>query len=215
MEWMRLAERLQYGIHARRRVGDGEVDLAGGLVALVVGHHFRQRPVLFAERGQDVQRGQHPGVGAPEVAEVVVRRVLATENRPGLGHQPLDVGVADAGAHRRAAPLDDQFRHRPRGDQVVDHRAPISLSSSRAATSAVTADGRDGCALFVDDETPVGVAVEGQSDVGAGLDDVGLQVDEVGRVQRVGLVVGEGAVEFEEQRQQRDCRYRPKHAGVV
>ena len=58
--------------------------------------------------------------------------------------------------------------------------------------------------LFVDEETPVGVTVEGQSDIGFGLDDVGLQVDEVGSVQRVGFVVGEGAVEFEVQRPQRD-----------
>jgi len=58
--------------------------------------------------------------------------------------------------------------------------------------------------LFVDDETPIGVAVEGQSDIGSGLDDVGLQVDEVGSVQRIGLVVGESAIEFEVQRPQRD-----------
>ena len=58
--------------------------------------------------------------------------------------------------------------------------------------------------LFIDDETPVGVAVEGQSDIGACLDDIGLQIEEVGRVERVGLVIGEGAVEFEVQRPQRD-----------
>ena len=91
--------------------------------------------------------------------------------------------------------------------------APISLLSSRAATRAVTADGDTGSPRLVDDETPVGVAVEGQPDVGAGRDHVRLQVDEVRRVQRVGLVVGEGAVEFEVQRQHRDRRDRAEHRG--
>ena len=74
---------------------------------------------------------------------------------------------------------------------------------------------RDRQAALVDDEAPVGVAVEGQTDIGAGVQDVGLQVDEVGRVQRVGLVVGERAVEFEEQRQQRERSIAPSTAGVV
>ena len=68
--------------------------------------------VLLAERGQDVQRGQHPGVGAEEVAEVVVRRVLAAEDRAGLRHRRLDEGVAHAGAHRDAAGLGDDLRAR-------------------------------------------------------------------------------------------------------
>ncbi len=55
----------------------------------------------------------------------------------------------------------------------------------------------DRLAALVDHEDPVGVAVEGQPDVGTVLDDGGLQVHQVGRVQRVGLVVGEGAVELE------------------
>ena len=112
MEWMRVPNDFSTASTHASRVGDGEVDLAGGFVALVVGHQLRQRPLLLAERGQHVQRGQHPGVGTPEVAEVVVRRVLATEDRAGVGHQRLDVGVADARTHRRATPLGDQFRHR-------------------------------------------------------------------------------------------------------
>ena len=75
------AEGLQHRVDARRGVGHGEVDLAGLLVPLVVGHHLRQRPVLLAERGEHVQRGEHAGVGTPEVAEVVVRRVFAAEDR--------------------------------------------------------------------------------------------------------------------------------------
>ena len=55
---------------------------------------------------------------------------------------------------------------------------------------------------FVDYDTPVGVAVKGQTDVGAGRHHVVLQVDQVLRIQRIGLVIGERAVEFEIQRQQ-------------
>ena len=95
MEWIRLPNDFSTASTQDARVGDGEVDLAGRLVALVVGGQFRQRALLLAERGQHVQRGQHSGVGAPEVAEVVVRRVLAAEDRAGLGHQRLDVGVPD------------------------------------------------------------------------------------------------------------------------
>ena len=80
--------------------------------------------------------------------------------------------------------------------------APISRDSSRPATSAVTADGETGLPLLVDDEAAVGVAVEGQPDVGSGVQHELLQVDQVGRFQRVGLVIGEGAVELEVQRQQ-------------
>ena len=65
-------------------------------------------------------------------------------------------------------------------------------------------------AEFVDDEAPVGVTVERQPDVGTGIHDVALQVDEVGGVQRVGLVVGERPVELEEQREQRDWRQHPE-----
>ena len=44
--------------------------------------------------------------------------------------------------------------------------APGCLASSRAATRPVSADGRHGLAALVDDEAPVGVAVEGQPDIG-------------------------------------------------
>ena len=77
---------------------------------------------------------------------------------------------------------------------------PWPLASSRTATSAVIADGLTGSPRSSTTKHAVGVAVEGQPDVGAVLADGGLQVDQVGRVQRVGLVVGEGAVELEVQR---------------
>jgi len=58
-----------------------------------------------------MQGREHPGVGPPEVAEVVVRRVLAPENRTGTSHLGLDEGMADPGAHRHAAVLADDLGH--------------------------------------------------------------------------------------------------------
>ena len=49
--------------------------------------------------------------------------------------------------------------------------APGCLASSRAATSAVIALRRDRLAALVDHEAAVGVAVEGEPEVGAVLDD--------------------------------------------
>ena len=59
-------------------------------------------PGCSPERGQHVHRGEHAGVGEPEVAEVVVRRVLAAEHRVGAGHLGLDERVPDPGADRHA-----------------------------------------------------------------------------------------------------------------
>ena len=87
-------------------VGDLGVDLAAEHVAVELGEQLGQRPVGLGQRGQGVQRGEHAGVGAPEVAEVEVAAVLAAEDGVGLGHRRLDVGVADPGADRRAAELE-------------------------------------------------------------------------------------------------------------
>ena len=54
--------------------------------------------------------------------------------------------------------------------------------------------------LFIYDETPIGVAVESQPHIGTRLNHVRLEVDEVRGVQRVGLMVREGAVELKVQR---------------
>jgi hypothetical protein len=67
-----------------------------------------------------VQCGQHAGVRSPEVAEVIVRRVLAAEDGPGLRHLRLDEGVADPGSQRDTAVLTDDLWYGPGGDQIVD-----------------------------------------------------------------------------------------------
>ena len=72
--------------------------------------------------------------------------------------------------------------------------------------------GRHRLAALVDDEAAVGVTVEGQPDVGAGAPHLRLQVDQVGRIQRVRLVVREAAVELEVQLLDAD-RQAVEHGG--
>ena len=55
---------------------------------------------------------------------------------------------------------------------------------------------RDAGARLVDHEDPIGISVERQADVEATSDDAGPDVALVGRLQRVGRVVGERAVEL-------------------
>ena len=87
----------------------------------------------------------------------------------------------------------------------MEHRDVVFAAAAHACDLAQGDDGRDrrgvhGAAQLVDDEAAIGVAVEGEAEVGAVLDDRLLQVDEVGRLERVRLVVGEGAVELEVER---------------
>src|SRR6478752_3523306 len=186
-------------------VGHRRVDLAGCDVALVLATEVGQRAVLLAEGGEDVHGGEHAGVGVPEVAEVVVSRVLAAEDGSGAGHLGLDERVADAGAHRRRVVLDDDLAHRGARDDVVDD-GHLGVAALAGAEDLADRDepgdgaGRDGLAVGVDDEAAVGVTVEGEADVGTVLTHGGLEVDEVGGVEGVGLVVREGAVELEVER---------------
>ena len=141
--------------------------------------------------------------------------MLAAEDRSGRGHLGLDEGVADPGAHGGAAVLGDDLRDRAGGDQVVDDRRAGVAGEFAGGDQRGERAGRDGLAALVDDEAAVGVAVEGQPDVRADLADRACRSTQVGRVDRVGLVVGEGAVELEVQRDDRRAAGRPKTAGTV
>ena len=133
--------------------------------------------------------------------------VLAAEHGVVAGHLALDERVADAGAHRAGAGLGDDLGHLGRADDVVDDGdvAGIRAVGDRSGDLAAGDERGDRAgahrfSALVDDEAAVGVAVEGQPEVGAVLADGGLEVDEVLRVERVGLVVGEVAVELEVER---------------
>src|SRR6185312_8123631 len=68
--------------------------------------------------------------------------------------------------------------------------------------------GIDGITLLVDGEAAIGIAVEGEPEVGAVFDDSVLQVNQVGWFERVRLVVGEAPVEFEIERNDLDRKLR-------
>ena len=104
----------------------------------------------------------------------------------------------DAGPDRRAAVLPDHLGHRLRADQVVDPARAGVLVEDRGGSMAVVVPDT-GCAWSSTRNTAVGVAVEGQADVGAGLEHPGLEVLQVLGLDRVGRVVGERAVELAEQ----------------
>ena len=78
----------------------------------------------------------------------------------------------------------------------MDHRRAGLTGQLAGGDQAGQHRRADDRAALVDDEAAVGVAVERQPDVGAGLPHLGLQVGHVRRLDRVGLVVREGAVEL-------------------
>src|SRR5487761_1412885 len=193
-----------YLVQLGQYVGDLAVDLPRCGVAGVGGGELGHGLVLPAEGGEDMQGGEHASVGAPEVAEVVVTGVLAAEDGVVLGHEGFHVGVTDPGPDRAAAVLADDLDSGGAGDDVVnDHGAGVA-GQFAGGDQADDRRGRDRFAVFVDEEAAVGVAVEGQPEVGAGFADLGLAVGQVGWFQRVGFVVGEGAVQFEVQRDDLD-----------
>ena len=77
-----------------------------------------------------------------------------------------------------------------------------------AADEAVERSLPIGSPRLVDERGAVGVAVEGDAEVGAGLAHLGAEVAQVLELQRIGLVVGEGAVELEVERHELDVQRR-------
>ena len=147
---------------------------------------------------QHEQRGNRPGVGLVEVAEVVVAGDLAAEERAFLAHALLDEGVADPVDERRAAVLLDDVRHRPARPHVVDDlRAGLLLEHGLGEERGHEVAG-DELPGVVHEEAAVGVAVEGDPEVG--LLFLHLADDELAVLgkKRVRLVVGERAVRLEE-----------------
>ena len=132
-------------------------------------------------------------------------RVLASEDRTGLGHHLLDERMADAGPHGCSAELAHQLGHRLRADQVVDDGPILGRRVIREPFEDRARDERrrqrsaHRLRAIVDEEHSIGVAVEREPDVCALVDDRGLQVTEVLRLDGIGRMVGEGAVELAEE----------------
>src|SRR5699024_7360038 len=143
-----VRERLLHPFLGRCHVRDPGVDLPGGEVRGVDLRDLRQPRAALAESAQHVQRREHPGVGEPEVAEVVVRTVLTAEHCLVLGHLRLDERVPHP--VRTARPPEPSTSSGTAREvmwlwmMVAWRPASCSLNSSRSPTRAVTADGLTG-----------------------------------------------------------------------
>jgi hypothetical protein len=177
-------------------VVDGRVDLARRGVALERLAELGERDAGLGQLLEHDQGGDEPGVGPVVVAEVVVAGVLAAEHGVGLGHDLLDVGVAHPGAD--GVPPSSRTTSGTAFEQIRLCRMvePGFLASMPLATRAVVREPGQELGLLVDEEHPVGVAVEGQADIGADLEHPGLEVALVLGLDRVGRMVREGAVEL-------------------
>ncbi len=180
----------------RERVGDLGVDLTRVRIALVGRAQLGERNTCTGEHLEHDERGDDARVRPVVVAEVVVARVLTAEGGPGLGHDGLDVGVPDPGADRRATVLDDDLGYGLRADQVVQHgRAGVPLEHGGGDDRGGERAGEQ-LALVVDEEHPIGIAVEGEADVGTGGEHARLEIDLVLGLDGVGRMVRERAVEL-------------------
>ena len=139
--------------------------------------------------------------GRPVVAEVEMTGVLAAEDDVLVAHDLLDQRVADGRAARHAAGFLDDLRDAAAADQIVEDRR------AGTALERVEPDERDDhvaadqAAFLVDDEHAVRITVESDAQVAAVLEHRPLKVGHVGGLDRARRMIGERAVELEEQRE--------------
>ena len=115
----------------------------------------------------------------------------------------------------RPAVLADHLGHRPRADQVVDDRRPGLALEHRAGDERGDLRAAHALGPLVDEEHPVGVAVEREPDVRVPCEDLALQVPLVLRVDRVRGMVRERAVELGEQVDERRPAAASNTAGTT
>ena len=144
------------------------VDLAGDEVALAQRlEQLAERLALDREQLEDQERRDRPGVGAVEVAEVVVAGHLAAEGRADLAHARLEERVAHPVDEGRAAGGLHHVAHGARGAHVVEDRGARLLAQDRLGEQRREEVAVHEAAGVVDEEAAVGVAVPGDAEVGA------------------------------------------------
>ena len=94
----------------------------------------------------------------------------------------------------------DDFGNGPGADQVVDHGLAGTLLEDPLCDEGGGERPRDDLRLLGYEEHAIGIAVERDAELAPVLDDRALQVGEVLGLDRVGLVVGEVAVQLEVER---------------
>ena len=104
--------------------------------------------------------------------------------------------MTDAAFERFATMRKDLIAHNPRRAKVVNHRTARLFGQKLFRQKRRDLIARCQLATLVDKHRPIAIAIKRNSQIGADFFDLGLQVDHVARIERIGLVVGEAAVDF-------------------
>src|SRR5690606_33344760 len=197
-----LAFALQAFDHAELALlGDLDVDLRGGDVAGEGAEHLFGGAFVEAEDFQQAGGAVDAVIEAePALLEEDVAAHLAGQQCAGFLHLLLDQRVPGLPHHRPAAVAADQ---RGQAAGALDVEDDVGAGVARYHVlgeqhqQAVGVDDGAGVGHHAD---AVAVAVEGQAEVGVFRFHPGDQVDQIFRLARVRVVVGEGAIHFAEQR---------------
>src|ERR671912_1719486 len=114
-----------------------------------------------------------------------------------LSHLRLDDGVARLGPYGLPALALDELGEGFRADRAVEYGRPRLLLQHVLRYEGGGQVARDGRALLIDNEAPVGVAVEGYPEVSTLCDHALLELSDVLGFDGIRWMVGEGAVELE------------------
>ena len=153
--------------------------------------------------GQDVEQADGDVEGVVVAVEAVlvedVAGHLARERGADLGHLGLDQGVAGLPHQGLAAEPGDLVEEGLAGLDVGDDRGARVARQHVGGQDLQDLVAEDDPALAVDHADPVAVAVEADAELVAAVGHLADQVDQVVRLGRVGVVVGEAAVDLGEQ----------------
>ncbi len=167
-----------------QRLAAGEADILEQLGDRVeLAGQLAHRPAALDHDGQDLKRRHQAVAGGGMVVQDQVARLFAAQVEPARSHPLHDVTVADLGPLQHEAVAGQGALKAQVGHHGGDHAAALQ----HAPPGPVTADQRhdlvavDHLAVFVANDQPVGVAVQGDADVGPPVADHGRQGLRVGR----------------------------------
>src|ERR687897_263757 len=123
--------------------------------------------------------------------------MLPAEGRVMLSHLRLDDRVARPGPYGLPALALDKLGEGLRADRAVQYGRARLLLEHVLRYEGGRQVARDGRALLIDNEAPVGVTVEGYHEISTLCDHALLELSDVLGFDRVRWMVGEGAVELE------------------
>src|ERR671912_1514673 len=123
--------------------------------------------------------------------------MLPAEGRVVLPHLRLDDGVACSGPYGLPALALDKLGEGLRADRAVQYGRARLLLEHVLRYEGGRQVARDGRAVLVDNEAPIGVTVKGYPEISTLCDHALLELSDVLGFDRVRWMVGEGAVELE------------------